>query len=292
MKTSLKKLQKFAALRHDRTAQKQHQSLTQDELARAAQDMNDMRDCYDRLLSAAAATANSVYEFSESLREMGDCLLEKTALNDDEESVESSVNAGKSTVYRSHIFRTVTIPSESLLNELRIVEEMKKRCDGKREIYEDLLKKLKEKGKLRNSKDECFPLYQLQEAHDEYDEEANVFVFRMKSLKQGQSRSFLTQASRHHAAQLYFFKKAAKSLEAIEPHVSLLAEQQHIDCQFSGLKDDGNEMFDDDGDDDDESDVEDDSDTHGNGVSFDYGQNGPVHEVSTLKKSMEFIGTN
>lgn len=75
------------------------------------QDMIDMRDCYDRLLSAAAATANSVYgisminmlsstvhpksslnqfpllsEFSESLREMGDCLLEKTALNDDEES--------------------------------------------------------------------------------------------------------------------------------------------------------------------------------------------------------------
>ncbi|KAL6567923.1 hypothetical protein OROGR_001591 [Orobanche gracilis] len=285
MKTSLKKLQKFAALRHDRTAQKQHQSLTQDELARAAQDMNDMRDCYDRLLSAAAATANSVYgsvdQFSESLREMGDCLLEKTALNDDEESGKVLLMLGK----RSHIFRTVTIPSESLLNELRIVEEMKKRCDGKREIYEDLLKKLKEKGKLRNSKDECFPLSQLQEAHDEYDEEANVFVFRMKSLKQGQSRSFLTQASRHHAAQLYFFKKAAKSLEAIEPHVSLLAEQQHIDCQFSGLKDDGNEMFD--GDDDDESDVEDGSDTHGNGVSFDYGQNGPVHEVSTLKKSME-----
>lgn len=26
--------------------------------------MNDMRDCYDRLLSAAAATANSVYGIS------------------------------------------------------------------------------------------------------------------------------------------------------------------------------------------------------------------------------------
>jgi len=73
-----------------------------------------MRDCYDTLLSAAAATASSAYgrvgtleyrsfihslfsssfqalnmiyyslltEFSESLRDMGSCLLEKTALND------------------------------------------------------------------------------------------------------------------------------------------------------------------------------------------------------------------
>ncbi|GFP98161.1 uncharacterized protein at2g33490 [Phtheirospermum japonicum] len=298
MKTSLKKLQKFAALRHDKRAQKHHQSLALDELARATQDMNDMRDCYDRLLSAAAATANSVYEFSESLREMGDCLLEKTALNDDEESGKVLLMLGKVQFdlqklvdgYRSHIFRTITIPSESLLNELRIVEEMKKRCDGKREIYEDLVKKQKEKGKLRNSKGEFFPLPQLEEAHDEYDEEANVFVFRMKSLKQGQSRSFLTQASRHHAAQLYFFKKAVRSLEAIEPHVRLLAEQQHIDYQFSGLKDDGQDIYDYD----DESDyTEDSSDTHDDGeLSFDYGQNGPVQEVSPLKNSMELDNTD
>ncbi|KAI3467782.1 hypothetical protein Pfo_024445 [Paulownia fortunei] len=303
MKTSLKKLQKFAALRHDRRAQKQHQSLAQDELARATQDMNDMRDCYDRLLSAAAATANSVYEFSESLREMGDCLLEKTALNDDEESGKVLLMLGKVQFelqklvdgYRSHIFRTITIPSESLLNELRIVEEMKKRCDGKREIFEDLMKKQKDKGRLRNSKGECFPSPQLQEAHDEYDEEANVFVFRMKSLKQGQSRSFLTQASRHHAAQLYFFKKAVRSLEAIEPHVRVLAEQQHIDYQFSGLKDDGPEIYDDDDDDesDGDDDTEDSSETHDDGeLSFDYGQNGPVQEVSTLKNSMELDNTD
>ncbi|MBA0729247.1 hypothetical protein Golax_025655 [Gossypium laxum] len=47
--------------------------------------MQDMRDCYDSLLSAAAAAANSAFEFSESLQEMGDC-LGKTAVNDDEES--------------------------------------------------------------------------------------------------------------------------------------------------------------------------------------------------------------
>ncbi|GKV15747.1 hypothetical protein SLEP1_g26503 [Rubroshorea leprosula] len=45
-----------------------------------------MRNCYDSLLSAAAVTANCAYEFSESLREMGSCLLEKTALLSDPET--------------------------------------------------------------------------------------------------------------------------------------------------------------------------------------------------------------
>jgi hypothetical protein len=53
--------------------------------------MQEMRDCYDSLLAAAAATENSAYEFSESLQEMGTCLLKKTALNDDEESVVATV---------------------------------------------------------------------------------------------------------------------------------------------------------------------------------------------------------
>nr|GMD53140.1 Arfaptin homology (AH) domain/BAR domain-containing protein [Ipomoea batatas] len=34
--------------------------------------------------------------------------------------------------YRSHISQTITAPSESLLHELNIVEDMKKQCDGKR----------------------------------------------------------------------------------------------------------------------------------------------------------------
>ncbi|KAG8365828.1 hypothetical protein BUALT_Bualt17G0012500 [Buddleja alternifolia] len=286
MKTSLKKLQKFAALKHEKRSQKQHQPVAQDELAGATQAMNDMRDCYDRLLSAAAATANSAYEFSESLREMGDCLLEKTALNDDEDSGKVLLMLGK-----------VQFQLQRLVDGY----EMKKRCDGKREIYEDLLKKQKEKGRLKNSKGECFPSHHLQEAHEEYDEEANVFIFRMKSLKQGQSRSLLTQASRHHAAQLCFFKKALTSLETIEPHVKLVAVKQHIDYQFSGLKDDEHKICDDDDDDDDDDesdsgrddDTEDDSESRDNGeLSFDYGKNGPSQEVSTSKNSMELEYTD
>ncbi|GER57580.1 hydroxyproline-rich glycoprotein family protein, partial [Striga asiatica] len=51
------------------------------------QDMKDMTTCYDSLLSAsAAATTNIAYEFPESLLEMGNCLLKKTAMHDDGKS--------------------------------------------------------------------------------------------------------------------------------------------------------------------------------------------------------------
>ncbi|KAL4587102.1 hypothetical protein LXL04_011752 [Taraxacum kok-saghyz] len=232
MKTPFKKLRGLGLHR-----QNTHRSPAQlDELSQASQDMHDMKDCYDSLLSAAAATANSAYEFSESLREMGDCLLEKTSLNDDEESGRVLLMLGKVQFevqklvdnYRAHISRTITAPSESLLSELRVVEEMKRQCEEKRTTYDEMKKRHKDK---RSSN-------QLRAAQKEFDEDATLFVFRMKSLKKGQSRSLLTQAARHHAAQMCFFKKALKSLETIEPHVKLVTQQQYIDYQFSGLEDD------------------------------------------------------
>ncbi|KAJ6424153.1 hypothetical protein OIU84_025020 [Salix udensis] len=288
-----------------------------DELAQAAEDMKDMKNCYDSLLSAAAATANSAYEFSESLREMGSCLLEKTALHDDEGSVLRASEVGIPIVfegllrciliglasrvllmlgkvqfelqklldsYRSHIFLTITNPSESLLNELRTVEEhksfsychlcnimqfkkdMKRQCDEKRIVYEYMVAQQKDKGRSKSGKDESITLQQLQTAREEYDEEATLCVFRLKSLKQGQSRSLLTQAARHHAAQLNFFQKGLKSLETVEPHVRLVTDHQHIDYHFSGLENDGRE--------DDEDDGEDGDDTNeGRELSFDYREN-------------------
>uniref|UniRef100_A0A6N2MDF9 BAR domain-containing protein n=1 Tax=Salix viminalis TaxID=40686 RepID=A0A6N2MDF9_SALVM len=232
-----------------------------DELAQAAEDMKDMKNCYDSLLSAAAATANSAYEFSESLREMGSCLLEKTALHDDEGSGRVLLMLGKVQFelqklldsYRSHIFLTITNPSESLLNELRTVEDMKRQCDEKRIVYEYMVAQQKDKGRSKSGKDESITLQQLQTAREEYDEEATLCVFRLKSLKQGQSRSLLTQAARHHAAQLNFFQKGLKSLETVEPHVRLVTDHQHIDYHFSGLENDGREDDEDDGEDGDDT---------------------------------------
>ncbi|GJT93431.1 putative arfaptin homology domain/BAR domain protein [Tanacetum coccineum] len=157
---------------------------------------------------------------------------------------------------RSHISQTITNPSESLLNELRIVEDMKKDCDDKRTIYE-LMKAQYDKGRMKGSKGEHVSSRQLQLARDEFDEQATLFIFRMKSLKRGQSRSLLTQAARHYAAQMSFFRKALKSLETIEPHVKLTTEQQHIDYLFSGLEDDDRDSISlsDDEDDKDDSDA-------------------------------------
>ena len=99
---------------------------------------------------------------------------------------------------------------------------MKRQCDGKRckisfvynksslklilnmndrLSYEQMLKSSREKGRLKNSR-EGFSPQQIQEAREEYDQESTLFVFRLKSLKQGQSRSLLTQAARHHSAQV------------------------------------------------------------------------------------------
>ncbi|KAG5249653.1 Hydroxyproline-rich glycoprotein family protein [Salix suchowensis] len=275
---SFRKLRGFASL-HKQAAHRNPRdrlSFSQShELAKASQDMLDMKDCYDSLLSAAAGTANCAFEFSESLREMGACLLAKTSLNDDEESGRVLLMLGKAQFelqklvdcYRSHINQTIISPSESLLSELQTVEEMKQQCDEKRDVYVHMVRQ-RERPSGRNGKGECFSMQQIQAAHDEYDEDATLFVFRLKSLKQGQSRSLLTQAARHHAAQLCFFKKALKSLEAVEPHVKEVSEQQHIDYHFSGLDDDwrGGDDYDDD-EDYDYDDANDDGE-----LSFDYGK--------------------
>ncbi|KAM7468796.1 hypothetical protein LguiB_016358 [Lonicera macranthoides] len=357
MKTSLKKLRGLQGHRgrkqHSPPPPLQQQStphLVLDDLSLASQDMLDMRDCYESLISAAAATANSAFallitstahrssdnhwrssddhrgtskdltkasttiakaptrnltnqghlfsEFSESLREMGECLLEKTAMNDDEESAKVLLMLGKvhfelqkfADRYRAHISQTISAPSESLLNELCIVEEMKRQCDEKRDEYENMRARHKEKGWLRSSKGETFSSQQVQAARDEYDEEATLFVFRMKSLKRGRSQSLLTQAARHHAAQLCFFRKAVKSLEAIEPHVKAVTTRQHIDYQFTGLDDDDDGDYDVDSDDDGdyETDSGDGCEVHDDGeLSFADGQSDHEQEASKSRGSME-----
>lgn len=71
-----------------------------------------------------------------------------------------------------------------------------------RNVYEGMLTRQRERGRSKVGKGETFSTQQVQEAHDEYENETTLFVFRLKSLKQGQTRSLLTQAARHHAAQV------------------------------------------------------------------------------------------
>jgi hypothetical protein len=71
-----------------------------------------------------------------------------------------------------------------------------------REEYETMRSAYKDKGRSRHPKTETFSPEQLQASYLEYQEDATLFIFRMKSLKQGQFLSILTQAARHHAAQV------------------------------------------------------------------------------------------
>jgi hypothetical protein len=73
---------------------------------------------------------------------------------------------------------------------------------GFREEYETVRTAYIEKGRSRHSKVETFSPEQLQASFLEYQEDAALFIFRLKSLKQGQFLSILTQAARHHAAQV------------------------------------------------------------------------------------------
>ncbi|GAA0161927.1 hypothetical protein Leryth_016363 [Lithospermum erythrorhizon] len=293
MKTSLKKLRGFAGLKHGhRRDKRQRQPMAQwEEIAQAEQEIQDIKDCYDKLLSASAATANSVYELSESFQEIGDCLLEKTALSnfEDEESGKVLLMLGKAqlelqrlvTAYRRHITRTITVPSESLLHELQTVEEMKTQCEEKRLAYVEALKRHKEKGKLKSARGDCFPSQYLQAASDDYDQEANSFLFRMRSLKQGQYRSLLTQAARHHAAQLSLFKNAYACLEGIEPYVKSVAKSHHIEYESNDLEDDSGDDDDDEYGEDDWADAGSSDDSE---LSFDCRQDQPRHYT---RKSME-----
>ncbi|XP_057491037.1 uncharacterized protein At2g33490-like isoform X2 [Actinidia eriantha] len=256
---SLGKLRKFGLPKIDGKVKREHPRLN--DLAQASQDMQDMRNCYDGLLSAAAATTNSAY--GNALSMLGNVQLELQKLLDS---------------YRSHVILTITTPSESLLNELRTVEEMKRQCDEKRSLYEYMVAQQREKGKSKSAKLENFTSQELQAARDEYDQEATLCVFRLKSLKQGQCRSLLTQAARHHAAQLKFFRKGLQSLEAIEPHIRVIAEKQHIDYQVSGL---------DDGEDGEDEGVNLETNDDGE-LSFDYRINKKgLDAVSTSRNSME-----
>lgn len=94
-----------------------------------------------------------------------------------------------------------------------------------RTVYEYMVTAQREKGRSKNNKVESISYQQLQTAQEDYDEEATLFVFRLKSLKQGQSRSLLTQAARHHAAQVF-----------LVPLSLSLSTFVLLDSSFSGLK--------------------------------------------------------
>lgn len=72
-----------------------------------------------------------------------------------------------------------------------------------------------------------------------------------------------------------FFRKGLESLEAVEPQVRLITEQQHIDYQFSGL-----EEYDDYGDGENDYDA-----NEGGELSFDYRSNKQGPDVFSMSQN-------
>ncbi|KAI3969018.1 hypothetical protein MKW92_040484 [Papaver armeniacum] len=164
-----------------------------DDFTQASKDMHDMRKCNENIFYAAVAAANSASEFSKSLREMGTCLPEQSAMNDDEQS-------GNNQLFRSQILK-ITTPSESILNQLQTMEELKQQCEGKRNVYQAPL----------------------------------------KSLKEVQTQSFLTQAVQLHDAQISFFSKGLKALKPVDLEVRPVAKHRHAGNNSSLPQDHQNE---------------------------------------------------
>ncbi|XP_026425222.1 uncharacterized protein At2g33490-like [Papaver somniferum] len=113
------------------------------------------------------------------------------------------------------------------------MEELKQQCDGKRNVYQGLLATQREKERSR--KGENVSSQQLEAASNEYEREAICFISCLKSLKEAQTRSFVTQAVQHHAAQVSLFSKGLKSLEAVDLQVRLVAEHRHSAYNSNGL---------------------------------------------------------
>jgi len=67
-------------------------------------------------------------------------------------------------------------------------------------VYEMSL--VKEKGRPKSSKGERHIPPESRPAYSEFHDEATMCIFRLKSLKEGQARSLLIQAVRHHTAQV------------------------------------------------------------------------------------------
>lgn len=85
-----------------------------------------------------------------------------------------------------------------------------------------------------------------------------------------------------------FFRKASKSLEAIDPQVESITARHHITYHFDGLKDEDDASGGDDIDEDYTDDTDDDSESYDdNELSFDHGHANNGQDDSKTKDSME-----
>ncbi|KAI3852083.1 hypothetical protein MKW98_020082 [Papaver atlanticum] len=211
-----------------------------DDFTQASKDMHDMRKCNDNIFYVAVAAANSAsVNIYICFSDFVTCLIVSLhVLTSKFFRIHFRIlKVFEGTGYlskRSHIFQMIT-PYESILNQLQTMEELKQQCDGKRNMYQGLFATQREKERSR--KDENVSSQHLQAASNEYEQEAICFLSCLKSLKEAQTRSFITQAVQHHATQISLFSKGLKSLEAVDLELRSVAEHRDNAYNSNGLRD-------------------------------------------------------
>eukprot|EP00245_Coleochaete_scutata_P004541 TRINITY_DN17251_c0_g1_i1.p1 TRINITY_DN17251_c0_g1~~TRINITY_DN17251_c0_g1_i1.p1 ORF type:complete len:836 (+),score=150.58 TRINITY_DN17251_c0_g1_i1:354-2861(+) len=131
--------------------------------------------------------------------------------------------------YSSHVAQAITIPTETLLNELQKIEEEKIIYDEKRENFDQhrmRVAKLKPRngGKAGEAGDE-----ELQEAQDAYDEHAMALGCKLLTLEQKRPRSVFSQAAKFHSAQMKLFGAGLQAVKMLEVEIRGLVKKKNVD---------------------------------------------------------------
>ncbi|KAH9537955.1 hypothetical protein CY35_16G079600 [Sphagnum magellanicum] len=117
----------------------------------------------------------------------------------------------------------------------------KKQYDEKRKIF-DQQRMCAGRGRLRKGKGDAQDDQELQVAKEEFDKIAGFLSNHLLSLEQDCTRSLITQAARHHAAQMQLLSRGLTSLHGIEPLMKQISQEHNIDRRLSSV-DEG--LFDD-----------------------------------------------
>lgn len=239
MKSPFKKLRDFAVSKHNLKDKASESSFTLEEesqdVTQGMQDVDDMRAQYEGLLTNAHIISGAAYDFSRSVESMASYMMETFGQFIDGEignvfSMLAKVQFEISKLldlFAAHVSQTIITPTEMMMSELQQVQVMKEHYDEKRQVY-NLTQKDMQKGKPKSGKgDNSNQQWAL--AKEDFKEQAQVLGFRLQSLKQGQSRSLITQAVRYHSAQIHLFSKGLASISAMEPVMRQLASEKNID---------------------------------------------------------------
>lgn len=236
MKSPFKKLRDFAVNKHSKM--NESSSLAPEEesedVTQGMQDVEDMRSQYEGLLTNAHMISGAAYDFSRSVQDMASYMMETFGQFIDGEisnvfSMLAKVQFEISKfldLFAAHVSQTIITPTEMMMGELQQVQAMKEQYDEKRQVL-NLTQKDTQKQKPRSGKTEN--MSQLLLAKEEFKESSQILSFRLQSLKQGQSRSLITQAARYHSAQMHLFSKGLASITAMEPVMRQLALEKTID---------------------------------------------------------------